>query len=1104
VSGATYTINSGGSGSGFTQVEIPDVPLVLFTVGTSTAGSITYIRLGFADGSSVSHLLGHYSSTIGRPITSGSQLAGFRFIIGTNTYVLRIHVVTLIPTTTIAPTTTTLPPTTTTKQNTPTPAPTTTARPTTAAPITTTLPPTTTRPTTPTPAPTAPTIVAPTATGVPVTTLPPFPDAPAPYKSYNPLLGSQVGVFVQGYATVLPKATTDRLIKWRVYRDDYFYFFGFDLTYQTVTGSTYTTNIGGTGGSVYTDADIPDVPVYDFQVGMSAYGDISFLKMYFVDGTFVQHQSGNVFSLVSAQMAGSSRVAGFRMIFSANGRIVRLNVVSLEGVFTTTALPTTVPPTIAPPATTLAPISNAPAPYTNYPLIGSPLDYDVTPAGYCIIIPRDSTDRVTKWRVYKYFNDLSSMDVFYRTVTGLTYVVNCGGTSSIYTDTNVPNSYVRVAVVGAWVYTSKYMQVSFADGTSLSHSISGYPMNYTTSYINPNAILAGFRVVTAPNRIVRLSVVTLESSTTPAPTVPVTTPRPVTTTAPTATYSGRLDITADNFLRGIWVNNVLLPNSNSNVAWYTDQSFPISFSPGDVITIGATNEYGVYPSGGDRVGILASITYALGAIPNATFVSNSQWLCYPGTPPASQAYNDFNGFSPASVIGTNGVDPWGKRSATYYASWIWSSAMTPTTVCKYVIPNLYAPPVTTTRPATTTTTTTQSPVTIIYNLPLPNAPSPYTSYNPLMGAQLTSGINVCTMIPYQTEDRAIKWRAYRTSDGFVGFGMDYIRSTGSGYTLNCGETSASYTEVSIPNRALNLFNVGASETNVQHMQLAFTEGASVAHAVGGNILSYTNTFTNANALFVGFRAVFGTNNRLTRLNVVTLDGVFTTIAPTLPTTLKPVTTTTSTTTTTTTTSRAPTTTVAPTRLKYTGTLDVTADNFLRGIWINDVLITNSSSNIDWYTDQSFTITFSPGDVISIGATNLDGKTPNTPAGDRVGILASITAQNTTWVTNDKWSCYPGTPSQTQLYSDFTGFTSAQVLGTNGVAPWGKRTAASAASWIWSASMTPTTVCKATLGDPFLPSPTYNNTSNYVVGVNSAASLPYTFALIVATVLCFMN
>lgn len=100
---------------------------------------------------------------------------------------------------------------------------------------------------------------------------------------------------------------------------------------------------------------------------------------------------------------------------------------------------------------------------------------------------------------------------------------------------------------------------------------------------------------------------------------------------------------------------------------------------------------------------------------------------------------------------------------------------------------------------------------------------------------------------------------------------------------------------------------------------------------------------------------------------------------------------------------------------------------------------------DWSSPKSIGLNLSNGDVVAIQGTDLGGL---------AGVLASLSYNNSTILTNSSWKVtnqsQPDLDWTTEGFDD-SGWTAAESYGSNGVLPWGTLGSISnQAQWIWSA------------------------------------------------------
>jgi hypothetical protein len=295
----------------------------------------------------------------------------------------------------------------------------------------------------------------------------------------------------------------------------------------------------------------------------------------------------------------------------------------------------------------------------------------------------------------------------------------------------------------------------WATSTVLNSVYTSYYYGHTTYYFNltsPDVCLPRVLPTTVPP--------TVTATPSPAPTTPVvstTTFAPATTVVPTTepeVINGKIAVTVDNYLRGIYVNGKFVRGSISNTEWVTEQVFDVKVQPGDVIAIAGENQYNPRVDPYDWIGMMASVTYTLPS-GQKELLTNNQWYCSNGIPKTTNWYNSsFTGFTPAIAQAING-GRWGrlpKISSSAY--WIWHSAFPIDSVCKITVPNVATTtaipttvaPTTTARPVQTTAAPTPTPL-LTTRAPTTQPPTTTTTRAVTTTAALTTTSQPTTRAP---------------------------------------------------------------------------------------------------------------------------------------------------------------------------------------------------------------------------------------------------------------------------------------------------------------------------------------------------------------------
>jgi len=165
---------------------------------------------------------------------------------------------------------------------------------------------------------------------------------------------------------------------------------------------------------------------------------------------------------------------------------------------------------------------------------------------------------------------------------------------------------------------------------------------------------------------------------------------------------GKIYIAVDNWLRGIYVNGILVPGTVSQVGWTTVQQFSVELKSGDVVAVKAKND-GPIQLPGNPGGILAQIHYVDGRGNSVVVSSDHQWSCVPNPSgdwtDAYVGFANWNGGGPQSIFrlaldqAHNGEGIWrtvyGKPmpGISSAAGWIWEESNTAEySGCKIVLP----------------------------------------------------------------------------------------------------------------------------------------------------------------------------------------------------------------------------------------------------------------------------------------------------------------------------------------------------------------------------------------------------------------------------------
>jgi hypothetical protein len=139
----------------------------------------------------------------------------------------------------------------------------------------------------------------------------------------------------------------------------------------------------------------------------------------------------------------------------------------------------------------------------------------------------------------------------------------------------------------------------------------------------------------------------------------------------TAPASG-IYTSADDYLQGIYVNSVFVPDSSSSITWQTVQFFNVTdLKAGDVVAIGAVNGDSATPTG-----IIAQIRYRNSIYQSVSILTDAAWSCKSGLSDTWYS-SDFTGFSTPVIQGTNnGSSVWGiLKGISTSGTWLCSVIM---------------------------------------------------------------------------------------------------------------------------------------------------------------------------------------------------------------------------------------------------------------------------------------------------------------------------------------------------------------------------------------------------------------------------------------------